>query len=34
MDPGAKVTYNGVQIGRVAKIEAITRRPAQGQVHP
>ena len=25
MDPGAKVTYNGVQIGRVADISAITR---------
>jgi phospholipid/cholesterol/gamma-HCH transport system substrate-binding protein len=25
MDPGAKVTYNGVQIGRVAGISAITR---------
>lgn len=30
MDPGAKVTYNGVQIGRVAAISEITRdgRPA------
>ncbi|KQH75634.1 MCE-family protein MCE1A [Mycobacterium gordonae] len=25
MDPGAKVTYNGVQIGRVAEISEITR---------
>jgi phospholipid/cholesterol/gamma-HCH transport system substrate-binding protein len=24
MDPGAKVTYNGVEIGRVAKVEEIT----------
>jgi phospholipid/cholesterol/gamma-HCH transport system substrate-binding protein len=24
MDPGAKVTYNGVEIGRVGKIEAVT----------
>jgi phospholipid/cholesterol/gamma-HCH transport system substrate-binding protein len=25
MDPGSRVTYNGVQIGRVAKVEEITR---------
>jgi phospholipid/cholesterol/gamma-HCH transport system substrate-binding protein len=25
MDPGSKVTYNGVQIGRVAKVEQITQ---------
>src|SRR4051812_13903100 len=25
MDPGSKVTYNGVPIGRVKKIEAITQ---------
>jgi phospholipid/cholesterol/gamma-HCH transport system substrate-binding protein len=25
MDPGAKVTYNGVQVGRVGKIEEITQ---------
>ncbi|WP_155769351.1 MlaD family protein, partial [Mycobacterium asiaticum] len=25
MDPGSKVTYNGVQIGRVGKIEEVTR---------
>src|SRR4029077_6817989 len=24
MDPGAKVTYNGVEIGRVGKVEAVT----------
>ena len=24
MDPGAKVTYNGVQIGRVGKVQAVT----------
>src|ERR1700755_1685739 len=24
MDPGAKVTYNGVEIGRVGKVQAVT----------
>ena len=26
MDPGAKVTYNGVEIGRVANVDAVDRR--------
>ena len=35
MDPGSKVTYNGVEIGRVAQhLRGRARRQAGGQVQP
>ena len=35
MDPGAKVTYNGVQIGRVGQVDEINpKRSAAGEDHP
>lgn len=34
MDPGAKVTYNGVEIGRVGKVEAFNVGGVPGAMIP